>query len=309
VRRLLGLLALALAGCSSGDQSPFVEWLPADRAVVVAHRGGADLAPENTLSAMHNAAGPDIEAEVIEIDLHRTSDGVIVVIHDATVDRVTGEGNGCEIDSDSAAGTNGTRFIHEMTLAEIQALDAGFCFTDLDGATSFRDTGVVIPTLRDVLLDLPGQRFALELKELEPSLVEAVTDLVSELSAFERTCFLTFDDQEIADLREAIPPVGCVSMSAAGSRCFAGEDLLPFGGVPCDIGDLAVVPHESAPFDLKRRRFVANMQSYGMPVFMFTVNDADTMVRALNVGINGVITDRPDIARALIGPITPDTTE
>ena len=307
--KALVLTALAisagLTGCSSGEQSAFVEWLPADRAVVIAHRGGAQLAPENTLAAMHRAGEADADAEIIEIDLQQTSDGVIVVSHDRTVDRATGEGNGCDIEQDPIAeGSNGARFIHDMTLAEVQSLDAGFCFADLEGVNSFRGTGLVIPTLEEVLEEFPGRRFILEIKQHEPSIVDALVDLVGEFSAFERSCFLTFHDEEIADLRAAAPPEACVSMSAAGTRCFAGEDLLPFGGVPCDIGDIVVVPDASAPFDLKRSRFVANMQSYGMPVFMFTINDADTLVRALGAGINGVITDRPDIARARIGSLT-----
>ena len=306
----LALLGAVLGtGCSSGDLSPFVDWLPAGRHVVVAHRGGAHLAPENTLPAMHRAGEPDIEAEVIEIDLQQTSDGVIVVSHDRTVDRMTGVGNGCDIEQDPIdEGSNGVEFIQDLTLAEIQGLDAGHCFTDLDGENSYRGQGVVIPTLREVLEEFPGRRFILEVKQHEPSIVEPLAALIDEFNAFERTCFLTFHDEETADLREAVPENACVAMSAAGTRCFAGEDLLPFGGVPCDVGDIAVVPHESAPFDLKRSRFVANMQSYGMPVFMFTVNDADTLLAALEAGINAVITDRPDIARERVGPVTPEET-
>jgi glycerophosphoryl diester phosphodiesterase len=302
VRRLLLVSLLLSAGCAAVEDSPFVDWLPGDRAIVVAHRGGAHLAPENTIDAIARAAQPDVQAEVVEIDVHVTSDDVIVVSHDRTLDRVTGEGNGCDIEQDPIdSDSNGSVWIRDLTRDEVQGFDAGFCFTDLDGAQSSRGQGVVVPTLRTVLEEFPGQRFILEVKQHEPSMITPLLALVEELNAFERTCLLSFHDGDIDELRELAPDEACISMSAAGSRCFAGEDLLPFGGTPCDVGDVAVVPHESAPFDLKRSRFVGNMQSFGMPVFMFTVNDADTILGALQAGVNGVITDRPDIARARIG--------
>ncbi len=309
MKRFAASLLLVATGCTPVGDTPFVDWLPSDRAVVVAHRGGAHLAPENTLPALHRAGEPEIDSEVIEIDLQQTSDGVIVVSHDRTIDRATGEGNGCDIDQDPIAeGSNGSEFIQDMTLAELQSFDAGHCFEDLEGTHSYRDQGVIVPTLEEVFGEFPGRRFVLEIKQHDPPLLEPLIELVEEFDAFERSCFLTFHDAEVNELRELVPDA-CVAMSAAGTRCFAGEDLLPFGGTPCDVGDLAVVPHESAPFDLKRRRFVSNMQSYGMPVFMFTVNDADTVLGALEAGVNGVITDRPDIARARIGPLGPPPAE
>ncbi|GEM_PF-1967651 len=304
MRHFAVVCAVVLSGCTPIEDSPFVQWLPSDRAVVVAHRGGAHLAPENTMPALHRAGDPDVEAEVIEIDLHSTSDGVLVVSHDRTIDRTTGEGNGCDIEQDpSEAGSNGTEFIHDMTLAEVQSFDAGYCFADLNDEHSYRNAGVVIPTLREVFEEFPGRRFVLEIKQHEDPILEPLVALVEEFDAFDRSCFLTFHDAEVEELRVLAPENACIAMSAAGTRCFAGEDLLPFGGVPCDVGDIAVVPHESSPFDLKRGRFVSNMQSYGMPVFMFTVNDADTILGAISAGVNGVITDRPDIARARIGQL------
>ena len=147
-------ILVLLAGCAEQRPTPeFVSWLP-DMPLVAAHRGGADLAPENTLQAFRAAQGPAIEAELIELDLHRAADGELVVIHDRTVDRVTGAGSGCSTLQDTEHETFGSLAVADLTLAELQELDAGACHDDGSERFPFRGTGVQIPSLRQVLEEL-----------------------------------------------------------------------------------------------------------------------------------------------------------
>src|SRR5687768_14873397 len=101
--------------------------------MLVAHRGGAGLKPENTLAAFLDADAL-WQADMIELDVHATADGHCVVIHDPTVDRTT----------------NGSGAVAAMTLAELQSLDAGYRFT-ADGGRSFpmRGQGIRVPTIED----------------------------------------------------------------------------------------------------------------------------------------------------------------
>ena len=109
--------------------------------MLVAHRGGSKLAPENTMAAFRRAVDW-WGADMLELDVRLTRDGHVVVIHDATLDRTTdGEGP-----------------VAERTLDEIHALDAGYRFEDPDGGRSFRGTGVVVPRFEEVLMAFPGAR-------------------------------------------------------------------------------------------------------------------------------------------------------
>ena len=107
--------------------------------MLVAHRGGSLIAPENTLVAFRSAV-ETWWADMLEMDAHLTRDGQVVVIHDPTVDRTT----------------DGTGRVADLTLREIQALDAGYRFLDGAGAYPFRGKGAVVPTLEEVLVAFPN---------------------------------------------------------------------------------------------------------------------------------------------------------
>ncbi len=301
--RIAAVVAL-LAGCA-GDPPPFVAQLP-DGELVTAHRGGSALAPENTMAAFDNAVA--LGVDIIELDVHTSADGELVVIHDRSIDRVTGAGEGCATEQDTEEETFGTLLVHDLTLAELQSHDAGYCFQDPDAAEDapeeerypYRGQGVVIPSLRQVLEAHPDQRFVVEIKQHEPSIVEPVTALLEELDAVERTCMLDFDPDGTAALAEAGSADTCLCLSSAGIRCWASEAIMPFGGGGCEDYDLAWFPHESGGYDMKRERLVRNLHGMGYPVLMWTVNDEDLMTEIFDLGVDGVITDHPDLAQQVI---------
>ena len=126
-----------------------------------AHRGASGEAPENTLAAFHRAVTLGIE--YIELDVHLSRDGHVVVIHDATLERTT----------------NGSGTVREQTLAQLQQWDAGYRFSPDGGATfPFRAMGVTVPTLAEVFQQCPGVKFTVEIKPEEPAIEEQVIAVV-----------------------------------------------------------------------------------------------------------------------------------
>src|SRR5579884_3002013 len=147
-----------------------------ERPLFFAHRGGAALAPENTLPAFERAVA--LGADALELDIQTTREGEIVVIHDWTVQRTT----------------DGAGAVSSCTLDELRRLDAGYRFTPDGGRTfPFRGQGIVVPTLREVLERFPGVRINIDLKESTPPREERLWALLQELGAEERTLVASGD--------------------------------------------------------------------------------------------------------------------
>ena len=156
---------------------------------IIAHRGGGLEAPENTLAAFQNAVS--IFARVVlELDVRRTRDGEIVVIHDPTVDRTT----------------NGTGFVKELTYQEIQKLDAGYRFTpDRGHSFPFRGKGLQIPLFKDIVKAFPNTRISFEIKDEEPPHEEEVLKIIDGLGAADRVVIAAENDRIMKRARRLRP--------------------------------------------------------------------------------------------------------
>lgn len=242
--------------------------------LLIAHRGGSALAPENTLAAFRN--GADVwGADMTELDVHASADGHCVVIHDPTVDRTT----------------DGVGAVAELTLAELQKLDAGYRFTADGGATfPFRGRGVNIPTIDEVLSALPRMRFIVEVKTgaAQTPLFAAIRRLdardrviVAGMYERDRTLFSEFR--------------GAVSASGEELRRFYRRHRLGLGRFFPPRADVVQVPEVWEGRRIVTRRFVADLAARGIPVHVWTVDDPDDMRRLLDWGVEGVLTDRPDV--------------
>jgi len=172
----------------TGDPEPLGNLLLSDKLLNIAHRGGGRLRPESTLLAFEHALS--VGADVLEMDLHATADGVIVVIHDTTVDRTT----------------DGSGAVAELDFAELRMLDAGYAFTTDDGQTyPYRGMGVVIPTLDEVLAGFPDSYFLLEIKQHDPPIVDPVLALLAAHEIDDRVVLASFSHATILAVREANP--------------------------------------------------------------------------------------------------------
>src|SRR6185295_13498419 len=132
---------------------------------VFGHRGAAGLAPENTLPSF--ALGLALGADVLELDVHASSDGVIVVMHDPNLERTT----------------NGSGPVREQTWSALQRLDAGYHFSRDGRDFPYRGQGIRIPSLEELLLAFPDAACNIEVKQAEPSIAAAVVELIRRLRA------------------------------------------------------------------------------------------------------------------------------
>jgi glycerophosphoryl diester phosphodiesterase len=245
--------------------------------LVFAHRGGAKLAPENTMPAFER--GLALGSDGIECDVHLSRDGVPVVIHDNTLDRTT-----------DAMGP-----VNARTASELRRLDAGFRFVDLAGEASFRGKGVGVPTLEDVLACCRAVPVIIELKTGEPALARAVTSLVRRLGAVERVCVGSFYRAGLDLIRREAPEIATsASEHEARWTLYRSWCRWPLGlrrrycafQVPERAGHLRVVTPA----------FLEQAHRDGARVDVWVVDDPGDMRRLFAWGVDGVITDRPDIA-------------
>lgn len=241
--------------------------------LLIAHRGGAGLMPENTLAAFLQA-DQLWRVDMIELDVRASKDGHCVVIHDATVDRTT----------------NGTGNVADMTLTELQALDAGYRFTRDGGRTyPLRGQGIHIPTIAEVLAALPTMRFTVESKvaTVQEPLFRAVYEYraterviaAGERNAY-RTKFRTYGGAKSASLEEALP-------FFLMHKLWLGR----FSGVPADVVQTCEVYRGRR---IVSSRLVRDFHSRGVQLHVWTVNDERDMERLLDWGVDGLVTDRPD---------------
>lgn len=243
---------------------------------VFAHRGASGTAPENTLPAFERAI--EMGADILEMDVHATSDGHIVVIHDPVVDRVT----------------NGTGRVSELTLEDIKKLDAGYRHSPDGGKTfPYRGKGVTIPTLREVAEAFPNIPFNIEVKESELPNERSVFRVLNQLNHLHLTLLAAENDammQRIRALDSAIP------------TNFCGSEVLGFiqrmnlndwnGYAP--PGKALQIPETYGDIRLLTPVLLEAAQGFGIEVHIWTVNAVADMRRMLEMGVDGVMTDHPE---------------
>lgn len=247
---------------------------------VFGHRGAAGRAPENTLVSFRRARADG--ADVFELDVHGTADGEIVVLHDPTLDRTT----------------NGTGAVSALPFREVVRLDAGFHFTP-DGGRTFplRGQGVRVPSLGELLREFPGVPLNIEIKQETPSIVAEVAAL---LRAARATAVLAAEHDVIMTAIRRVAPDIPTSLATGEVAGFIGAlqqgaaPVLPPGAVALQI------PPRFETLELVTRETVAGAHALGAEVHVWTINDPDEMRRLLALGCDGIISDFPARARAVI---------
>ena len=257
-------------------------YLQGDRPLVLAHRGGADLAPENTMAAFQNAV--DLGVDILELDVHTTADGTVVVIHDESVDRTT----------------DGTGAVHDFTLANLRQLDAGYDFSPDNGQTfPFRGQGIGIPTLEEVFAAFPDMRINIEIKQSDPPIEAAVLEVIERAGAQQRVLVGSEYDDVMARFRSLAPDIA-TSAATNEVRNFYLAQLLRVSAIYRPLADAFQVPEYSGSTHVVTPSFVDAAHHHGVKVHVWTVNDAETMQRLLDIGVDGIITDRPDVALEVV---------
>jgi glycerophosphoryl diester phosphodiesterase len=257
-----------------------VTYLQGPRPRLFAHRGASGTSPENTIEAF--AEGIAGGADRLELDVHASADGHIVVFHD----------------EDLARTTNGSGLVRERTLSELRELDAGYHFQDETGRHRFRGKGIRIPTLAEVLETFPDVPLNVEVKHDDGATVERYFDVLDRHHARERVLSAAFEDHIIKKLR-AVSPHAVTSLSAAEVGefvfCCMTESLEEYR----PPGKALQVPPEHEGVEIVTPYFVKAAHDFGMEVHVWTINDEAEMDRLLDLGIDGLMSDFPARARAV----------
>ena len=262
---------------------------PERRVIAYAHQGGAWESPSSTLHAVAHAL--DAGATGIELDVHATADGELVVCHDATVERTT-----------PATGT-----IASFTLAELRQLDFSYWWIPGADVTPDRpaeeypfrgrapaDPSFGIASLREVLERFPGVVLNLDIKQTAPVVApyeETLARLLAEFGRSDDVIVASFLDPATDAFRRFAPSVptsaGTMATAEAWRAVQAGE------GVP-DMPAVAFqVPERQGDLVVVDERFVAAAHGAGKAVHVWTVNDTESMERLLDLGVDGIISDVP----------------
>ena len=242
-----------------------------------AHRGASARAPENTLESFRLAV--EAGAGGLELDVHMTLDGEIVVIHDPTVDRTT----------------NGSGAVARMTLDGIRGLDAGYRFSPDGGSTyPYRGRGLRVPTLAEVYEEFPDSPVNIEIKEAQPGVEEAVLEVIREAGAVGRTLVASNRHGVVRRFRRIS---GGRILTAASRREIARFYLLSrlrLERLYRPAYDALQVPLDHRGTRVVTPRFLEAAHARGVRVDVWTINDPDEMRRLLDLGADGVMTDRPE---------------
>ncbi|HIQ06783.1 MAG TPA: glycerophosphodiester phosphodiesterase [Anaerolineae bacterium] len=261
---------------------PQKPYLALNRPMILAHRGGMALMPENTLEAFQNALA--VGADALELDIHSSADGELVVIHDETVDRTT-DGHGR---------------VHDMTWEQLQALDAGYRWTPDGGKTyPYRGQGLRIPSLRQVLTTFPNARVNIEIKQADPPIVTDLVQLIEETGAWDRVLVTSFDTTTMRHFRTMEPDVAS-GAAEDEIRTFYAFQLLRLTPFYRPVADAFQVPESYDSIHVVTKRFVESAHHHRIAVHVWTVDDPADMRRLLELGVDGLITNRPDLARQVL---------
>jgi glycerophosphoryl diester phosphodiesterase len=273
----LPLLAygIAVAVAVPAPPHPFIQKLPTPP-LRIAHRGGAGIWPENTLYAFERAA--NLGVDLIELDIHASVDGVLVVMHDETVDRTT----------------DGAGLIRQKTLAELKTLDAGYRWTD-DGGQSypFRGLGIGISTLEEVLQALPQMPMIVEIKQAEPSITGALCRLIRQYGRQEDLIIGSFHVDALREMRQHCPEIA-TSAHADEVRAFVALNFLRLTKVYSPAPFAFQVPIRQGNIEIVTPSFVHSAHERNMQIHVWTVNDPAEMDYLTRIGVDGLITDHPD---------------
>jgi glycerophosphoryl diester phosphodiesterase len=262
-----------------------------------AHQGGAKEGPSSTLLAMRQAVAAG--ADALELDVHMTSDGVLVVCHDATVDRTT----------------DGAGAIADLTLDEVRRLDNAHWWTpgtvvdhendDPDAyvhrGQAAEDDELRIATLEEVLDAFPDVFLNFDIKQTAPTVPSYERPLAEALLAHDRvgtTIVASFNDLATERFRQFAPDIH-TSLGTQGTAEFF--QAVRAGTAPPETPAVALqVPRTFGDIVVVDEAFVAAAHDAGLAVHVWTIDDEEEMAALADLGVDGIMTDRPKALEAVL---------
>ena len=292
---LLVVLLLAARGASL-SLAPDPDWPAIERdwaLEVIAHRGGMLEVPDSTLAAFDHAVA--VGSHWLELDVHLSADGHLVVFHDGRLERTT----------------DGEGLIGEATLAELQQLDAAYWWPhdhfDQSGARilasdaefPWRGRGLHLPTLAEIFERYPGHRLMVDIKSKGEASVVAMLELLERYQRWDRTVLNSFHDDTLRRL-VALDDRVIVSAGPAEVRRLVVLQRLGLAHLWRGHGRFMMVPQHHGGRQILTAGFLRAAHGHGLPVYAWTINDEATMHELMDLGVDGLITDRPAFLQQLL---------
>lgn len=293
VKKALGLGSIiapiwyAIYAWPQSDESmPFFE-KKKTRTYNIAHRGGAALAPEETLEAF--AKSEEAGADMFEYDVHITKDGHLIASHDATVDRIT----------------TGTGYINDLTLTEIKALDAGEKFVDVNGESPYKGQGVQLATVEEIFLLFPHKRAVIELKDTNrPELYEAMNQeiwrLIQQYNMEDKVIIASFDHKINQRFKEISNGQVAIGAGESEATSYLTRMILRLNGLAHTDAQAFQLPTTQHGLDLTQKNIINGSRQRGLDVYYWTINDEGTMRDLIAKGVDGIMTDNPELLEKVL---------
>lgn len=293
VKKALGLGSIiapiwyAIYAWPQSDESmPFFE-KKKTRTYNIAHRGGAALAPEETLEAF--AKSEEAGADMFEYDVHITKDGHLIASHDATVDRIT----------------TGTGYINDLTLTEIKALDAGEKFVDVNGESPYKGQGVQLATVEEIFLLFPHKRAVIELKDTNrPELYEAMNQeiwrLIQQYNMEDKVIIASFDHKINQRFKEISNGQVAIGAGESEATSYLTKMILRLNGLAHTDAQAFQLPTTQHGLDLTQKNIINGSRQRGIDVYYWTINDVKTMRDLIAKGVDGIMTDNPELLEKVL---------
>ncbi len=250
-------------------------YFKADDFLVIAHRGGRSLGPENTLYTFKRAV--ELGTDVLEMDLQTTSDGALVILHDRKVDRTT----------------NGKGAVDSFTLSELKKLDAGYRWSpDHSMSYPLRNKGVTIPTLTEVFKAFPDTRINIEIKSSQVNTIQDLCRTIRDNGMSEKVMVACFDAGKLGEFRSVCPEVA-TSAGASEAAMFYWLQWAHLESAYSPGAQALQIPEAYGDNRIATRRFLDAAHARNLRVHVWTVNDIESMQRLIDLGVDGIMTDYP----------------
>ncbi len=272
---LVGLTLFACSGAPEGAAACEPSSFRSSPPRVIAHAGGEGLGPGNTILAMHRSM--EAGADVLDVDIRMTSDGVIVARHDRDLSTTT-----------DAVGN-----VDEHTWEQLQALDTRAKWTGEPIGEP-----VQIPSLEQVLLEFPDTLVSIELKQEQPSMATELCDVLERTGGFDHTYFSSNTDASLYEAQRTCPDGLEITTTYADVDVM--REVRTTGEPWCAPAEIGQPPYRDDRFTPAD---VAWSHDHGLAIFTWTVDDPETLRELALAGVDGVYTRRPDIAREVFDSI------
>lgn len=234
--------------------------------LIIAHRGNSSVAPENTIAAVKSAVNLNPQPAFVEIDLHRSKDGKLMVCHDDNTLKTTG-----------VAG-----MIREMLFADLRKLDAGY-----KKVFGNKYKGEKLPTLTEVLNTTSNESTGVMIECKQLLLEDAVIDLLKQRDEIDKHVLASFDELTVYRAKKIEPTIKTLYLTGD----LTNTSLWRAVDVKADIIGAGI---KSEP------KWIKAAQSKGFEVWVWTVDDESKMLELANIGVDGIITNKPALAHEVL---------